>query len=129
MRRYSNGIPAAFTAYFTNQVIISGGSFSAGGDSGSLIVDTTKARPVALLYGGNTPSTTANPIQDVIAAFGGAAAFNIVGGGDHPVSCAHTASASALQIGAAQSALVPAERQRVAAVQQRHAKRWCGTLL
>ena len=118
----SNGIAPAFTAYFNNQVTISGGSFSAGGDSGSLVVDTNTSRPVALLYGGNTVSTVANPIQDVITAFGGPAAFSIVGGGDHAVSCAKTASASGTQVGTAQSALVPSELQRVTAVQQRRAQ-------
>lgn len=107
----------AFTSYFTNQVVISGGAFSSGGDSGSLIVDTGTARPVALLYGGDPTSTVANPIQDVITAFGGAG-FTIVGGGDHAVSCAHQASASAAQVGTAQAALVPAERQRVTTVQK-----------
>jgi len=111
----------AFTAYFTNQVTISGGTFSAGGDSGSLVVDTGTSRAVGLLYGGNSTSTVANPIQDVIAAFGGPAAFNIVGGADHGVSCAHTATASAAQVGTTQAALLPQERQRVAAVQQRRA--------
>lgn len=111
----------AFTAYFQNQVTISGGSFSAGGDSGSLIVDTGTSRPVGLLYGGNSTSTVANPIQDVITAFGGAAAFSIVGGGDHAISCAHTATASAVQVGTTQSALLPQERQRVTAVQQKRA--------
>jgi hypothetical protein len=111
----------AFTAYFTNQVTISGGTFSAGGDSGSLVVDTSTSRAVGLLYGGNSTSTVANPIQDVIAAFGGPAAFNIVGGADHAVSCAHTATASATQVGTAQAALLPQERQRVTAVQQRRA--------
>jgi hypothetical protein len=113
----------AFTAYFTNQVTITGGSFSAGGDSGSLIVDTNNARAVGLLYGGNSISTVANPIQDVISAFNGGVpgAFAIVGGADHAISCAHTATASALQVGATQAALVPQEQQRVAAVQQRRA--------
>lgn len=114
-----NKIPAAFTAYFTNQVTISGGTFSASGDSGSLIVDRSTSRPVALLYGGNTVGTVGNPIQDVIAAFGGPTAFSIVGGGDHAISCAKTATASATQVGTAQSALVPSELQRVTAVQQR----------
>ena len=117
----SNGIPAAFTAYFNKQVTISGGSFSAGGDSGSLIVDTATSRPIGLLYGGNPTSTVANPIQDVINAFGGPAAFNIVGGADHAVSCAHTATAGATQVGTAQSALLTQERQRVTAVQQKRA--------
>src|SRR6478609_2471782 len=106
----------AFTAYFTNQVTISGGTFSAGGDSGSLVVDTGTSRAVGLLYGGNSTSTVANPIQDVIAAFGGPAAFNIVGGADHGVSCAHTATASAAQVGNTQAALLPQERQRVAEI-------------
>ncbi|MBZ5493111.1 MAG: S1 family peptidase [Acidobacteriia bacterium] len=118
----SNGIAPAFTAYFNNQVTISGGSFSAGGDSGSLVVDTNTSRPVGLLYGGNNLSTVANPIQDVITAFGGPAAFSIVGGGDHAVSCAKTASAAGTQVGTAQSALVPSELQRVKAVQQRRAQ-------
>ena len=111
----------AFTAYFTNQITISGGTFSAGGDSGSLVVDTGTSRAVGLLYGGNSTSTVANPIQDVITAFGGAAAFSIVGGADHGVSCAHTATASATQVGTTQAALLPQERQRVTAVQQRRA--------
>jgi hypothetical protein len=108
----------AFTAYFTNQLVIAGGSFSAGGDSGSLIVDTSTARPLGLLYGGDSTSTVANPISDVITAFGGPAAFTIVGGGDHAVSCARQATAGATQVGAAQSSLIPSERQRVAAVQK-----------
>ena len=114
----------SFTAYFTGQVTIAGGSFSAGGDSGSLIVDTATARPVALLYGGNSVSTVANPLLDnaggtgVITAFGGPAAFTIVGGPDHAVSCARQATAAATQVGTSQAALIPAERQRVAAVQK-----------
>lgn len=114
-------VPPAFTALFTNQITISGGSFSAGGDSGALIVDTATARPVGLLYGGSTVSTVANPIQDVIAAFGGSAAFTIVGGSDHAVSCARTATASAIQVGTTQAALLPQEQQRVTVVQQRRA--------
>jgi hypothetical protein len=111
----------AFTAYFTNQVTISGGSFSAGGDSGSLVMDTTNSRAIGLLYGGNSTSTVANPISDVITAFGGAAAFSIMGGGDHAISCAHTAVASGTQVGTTQAALLPQERQRVTAVQQKRA--------
>jgi hypothetical protein len=111
----------AFASYFTGQVVINGGSFSSGGDSGSLVVDTATARPVALLYGGSPTDTVANPIQDVVTAFGANSPLSIVGGPDHPVSCAHTATASSAQVGAAQAALVPQERQRVTAVQQRRA--------
>src|SRR5579859_1713357 len=111
----------AYASYFNGQISISGGSFSAAGDSGSLIVDTTTARPVALLYGGSPTDTVANPIQDVINAFGANSPLSIVGGPDHAVSCARTATAGSLQVGAAQAALVPQERQRVTAVQQRRA--------
>jgi hypothetical protein len=111
----------AFASYFTGQVIINGGAFSKSGDSGSLVVDTATARAVALLYGGSTTDTVANPIQDVITAFGANSPLSIVGGPDHAVSCAHTATATSAQVGAAQAALVPQERQRVTAVQQRRA--------
>lgn len=111
----------AFTAIFTNQVAISGGSFSAGGDSGSLVVATATSRPVALLYGGNSVSTVANPILDVINAFGVNSPLSIIGGPDHAVSCAREATASATQAGNALAGLVPKEQQRVAVVQQRRA--------
>ncbi len=111
----------AFASYFTGQVVINGGAFSAGGDSGSLVVDTATARAVALLYGGSPTDTVANPIQDVVNAFGANSPLSIVGGPDHAVSCAHTATASSTQVGAAQATLVPQERQRVTAVLQRRA--------
>ena len=110
----------AYASYFNGQIVIGGGAFSAAGDSGSLVVDTNTARPVALLYGGSPTDTVANPIQDVVAAFGANSPLSIVGGPDHAVSCAHTATASSTQVGA-QAALVPQERQRVVAVQQRRA--------
>ena len=110
----------AYASYFTGQIVIGGGTFSAAGDSGSLVVDTTTARPVALLYGGSPTDTVANPIQDVVAAFGANSPLSIVGGPDHAVSCARTATASSTQVGA-QAALVPQERQRVVTVQQRRA--------
>src|SRR5437660_4982725 len=57
-----------FTVTFNNQVVVNGGSFSAAGDSGSLIVDSQTAQPVALLYGGNSTGTVGNPIQAVLKA-------------------------------------------------------------
>lgn len=110
----------AFASYFTGQIAIQGGSFSAAGDSGSLVVDTNTARPVALLYGGSPTDTVANPIQDVIAAFGANSPLSVVGGSDHAVSCARTATAGSTTVGA-QAAVVPQERQRVTAVLQRRA--------
>jgi hypothetical protein len=110
-----------FNAIFTNQVVINGGSFSAGGDSGSLIVTTAQARPVALLYGGSPTDTVANPIQDVITTFtNGSGPLTPVGGADHAVSCVPTTTAGA-QVNGAASATVPLsaeERRRVTAVQQ-----------
>jgi hypothetical protein len=112
----------AFTATFNNQVIVNGGTFSATGDSGSLVVTSDTARPVGLLYGGNSTSTSANPIQDVLNAFNNGTAPSVVGAGDHVVSCAPQASAPATTPAASASAALSAqERQRVAAVQQRHA--------
>jgi hypothetical protein len=125
--------PPAFRAYFNNQVVINGGAFSAGGDSGSLIVTTDTARPVALLYGGSPTDTVANLLKDspdglggtvqgVISALSsGANTLTIVGGPDHAVSCAQTATASSTQVGTTRAALVPQERQRVSAVLQRRA--------
>ena len=122
----------AFNATFRGQVVINGGNFSAGGDSGSLVVNSTNARPVALLYGGSTADTVANPLQDtvdsqghvapgVLTALNNGSPLAVVGGPDHAVSCAPTASANSKQVGAL-SASVPLsarERQRVAAVQGR----------
>ncbi len=113
----------AFNAQYANQVVVAGGSFSAGGDSGSLIVDATTARPVALLYGGSTTDTVANPIGDVIAAFtsGANVPAPVSGNPDHAVSCAPEGSAPATsQAGGALAATVPIsaeEHQRVAAIQ------------
>jgi hypothetical protein len=67
--QYDGGV-----AYFEGQVIINGGAFSAGGDSGSLIVLSEKGanngKPVALLFAGGGGVTIANPIDEVLAEFG-----------------------------------------------------------
>ena len=94
-------------------------------------MDSSNARPVALLYGGSTADTVANPLQDtvdsqahvapgVLTALNNGNPLAIVGGPDHAVSCVPTATSSK-QVGAL-SASVPLsaqERQRVAAVQGR----------
>jgi len=52
---------------FTNQVVINSTTFSAGGDSGSLIVtNNTCHQPVALLFAGSSTSTIGNPISLVL---------------------------------------------------------------
>lgn len=62
------------TARFVDQIVISDGTFSGPGDSGSLVV--TKGlllgdrRPVALLFAGSNVNTIANPIDLVLDRFG-----------------------------------------------------------
>jgi len=46
-----------------------GGSFSDGGDSGALIVDTISNRPIALLVGGGGGITFASPILPILQRF------------------------------------------------------------
>src|SRR5689334_23374684 len=56
------------THTFTNQVVINSTTFSAGGDSGSLIVtNNTCHQPVALLFAGSSSSTIGNPIGSVLS--------------------------------------------------------------
>jgi hypothetical protein len=58
------------TARFVNQIVITPGTFSAGGDSGSLIVTGTGENPVGLLFAGSSSYTIANPIDLVLSYFG-----------------------------------------------------------
>ena len=61
-----------YTISYTNQVVINSTTFSAGGDSGSLILTNTScAHPVALLYAGSSSSTIGNPISAVLSALTG----------------------------------------------------------
>lgn len=56
-----------FVVSYTNQVVINSTTFSAGGDSGSLIVSNDAChQPVALLFAGSSSSTIANPIGLVL---------------------------------------------------------------
>lgn len=86
-----------FSVVYTGQVTIGGSSFSAGGDSGSLIVDKTTVQPVGLLYAGSSTVTIANPISDVLSALGAVnpspTTFSFVGSGSATtVSCPAAAS-------------------------------------
>lgn len=60
------------TAYFEDQIVIVGdnGPFSAGGDSGSLILDSPGSHPIGLLFAGDYHFTLANPIHSVLNRFG-----------------------------------------------------------
>jgi hypothetical protein len=81
---------SSFDVTFDNQVAMGDGTFSNNGDSGSLIVTSDTARPVALLYAGSSTTTIANPIQDVLSALkdpNSSEVPKMVGGADHAVSC------------------------------------------
>ena len=56
-------------ARFTDQIIVTPGTFSAGGDSGSLVVDSQR-RPVGLLFAGSDTMTIINRIDLVLNGFG-----------------------------------------------------------
>lgn len=105
-----------FTVTYLDQVVVGSGSFSAGGDSGSLIVAADSARPVALLFAGSSTTTIGNPIQDVIAALG----VSVVGGATHAVACPGSAVATS-----GSTALAPAgdALARAAGVKSAHAQR------
>jgi hypothetical protein len=73
-----------FTVSYTNQVVINSSTFSAGGDSGSLIVTNNASHnPVALLFAGSSTTTIGNPINEVLSKLGAALGrtFTFGGGG------------------------------------------------
>ena len=57
-------------ARFVRQVVITPGSFSTGGDSGSAILDSDTLIPVGLLFAGSAASTIANPMWAVYLSTG-----------------------------------------------------------
>ena len=66
------GYSGGKTAGFEGQIVISPGSFSAGGDSGSLIVvqkGRDALKPVGLLFAGSSSSTIASPIGPILSTF------------------------------------------------------------
>jgi hypothetical protein len=78
-----------FLVSYTGQVVINSTTFSAGGDSGSLIVTNNASHnPVALLFAGSSSATIANPIGLVLTRLGTALgrtfSFNLGGGGSAP---------------------------------------------
>lgn len=77
-------------ARFVDQITITPGTFSAGGDSGSLIVtDDDSNNPVALLFAGSSSRTIGSPIETVLAQ------FNVTiddGAGSGPVNAVPTAN-------------------------------------
>jgi hypothetical protein len=65
---YSTGV-----ARFVRQIVIRPGNFSAGGDSGSIVVvrgGPNNRKPVGLLFAGSLVVSIANPIDEVLDTFG-----------------------------------------------------------
>jgi hypothetical protein len=117
------GTGTTFTVSYTNQLDISGGSFSAQGDSGSLIVSQNSADPVALLFAGSDTDTVGNPVGTVLNFFAsGGNSPTFVGGGAHAVvGCSlpnKPASASSTQ---AAVTVAPEAMQNAMAVRDAHA--------
>jgi hypothetical protein len=81
------GTGKKFAILYNDQVTITPGNFSAGGDSGSTILSNDPAsctRPVGLLFAGSSTVTIANSISDIIVALGiqfvgGPRTFNCTG--------------------------------------------------
>ena len=105
-----------FTISYINQVLVNGSTFSAAGDSGSLIVTQATAQPVALLFAGSSTTTIGNPISDVTTAFN----VSIVGGANHAVSC--PTAAGAISPAAASGPLV-GSMGRALLAKEKHAER------
>jgi hypothetical protein len=113
-----------FTVTYTNQVVVGGSGFSAGGDSGSLIVSQNNASPTALLYAGSSTTTIGNPAQQVLSALGG------IGFPASFVSASRSAAVSCPATGGGGNPHVPsgagpsqAEIDHATAVKERHASR------
>ncbi len=67
--QYTHGLGgASFNVTYTDQIAVNGGTFSAAGDSGSLIVSQAGAQPIALLYGGSDTETVGAPVQTALTA-------------------------------------------------------------
>lgn len=66
---YEGSTTCTKLARFVNQIVITPGTFSAGGDSGSLIVTSNGNNPVGLLFAGSSSYTIANPIGPVLTTF------------------------------------------------------------
>jgi hypothetical protein len=108
----------AFTVNYTDLLMVAGGTFSAAGDSGALIVTQDSADPVALLFGGSDTDSVGNPVGDVLSVFSGAgnSKSTFVGGPAHAViGCTlpiKPSSATAAQTAVAMESLTKANRAR-----------------
>jgi hypothetical protein len=96
--QYTDGLGGPqFTAEYTNQIAVNGGTFSAEGDSGSLIVAQANAEPIALLYGGSSTETVGAPAQTVLNNLADSSGNKptFVGTSDHAVAGCTSSGADA----------------------------------
>ncbi len=117
------GTGTTFSETYTNQVDVAGGSFSAEGDSGSLIVTQSTADPVALLYAGSDTDTVGNPISAVLNFFqSGGNTVTFVGGGAHGViGCTLPLKPASATLTVPASATTAEALQKATAVRDAHA--------
>ena len=121
--QYQKGYGAAatsFTVTYTDLAhIATDGTFSATGDSGSLIVTQATADPVALLIASFDTVTLANPISDVLAAMGNPV---FVGSPTtHTVAGCSLAAPQAAAISSPAAAITPEALLQATAVRNIHA--------
>lgn len=90
------------SARFRNQIRITPGSFSAGGDSGSLVAEGATVNPAdglpratGLLFAGSDSSTLANPIDPALALLG----VTMVGGAPVPLPAVGTIQGVVVDVG------------------------------
>jgi hypothetical protein len=117
------GTGTPFPETFTNQVDIMGGSFSAPGDSGSLIVTQNTADPVALLYAGSDTDAVGNPVSQVLSFFqSGGNSVTFVGGAAHQViGCTLPVKPASAVLIVPASTASPDSIQRASSVRDNHA--------
>ena len=121
-----------YSKTYTNQIGMPGNYFSDAGDSGSLIVDTANAQPVALFFAGSAGTASqagesfAQPIADVLTELSEystapqGTTFTVVGGAAHTVNClnydANTANSSSVVSSSRMSAAKAIAGQEGAAI-------------
>ena len=116
------GTGTTFTVNYTNQVDVAGGSFSAEGDSGSLIVSESSADPVALLFAGSDTDTVGNPVGAVLNFFAsGGNSVTFVGGAAHAVIGCSLPNKPAAASTQAAATVAPEAMQNAVAVRDAHA--------
>jgi hypothetical protein len=108
--RYSKscGSNGGTVVSYTNQVVINSSTFSAGGDSGSLILTNSGHNPAALLFAGSSTSTIGNPINEVLSKMSARLGRSLIFVGTGGVAAA---AASTFDAGSAMQPYTPARGQ------------------